>query len=189
MPDQIAYGSPAGVPSSANLERIRASHSNGILFYMSFLLFLLVLAAYGGLIFLNRAQQGAKEELFLQIDQKRQELRPELVQQIFSLETRFKTMQSLIQKHTFPSRTFTWLEQHTHTRVSFDTFNFDGASRKLGLTGIADSLVSLNQQIAIFQQDQNIEKVEFGGLSFRREGGVGFNATVIFKPSFLQVAP
>lgn len=185
MPDQIAYANPA-----PNLEEIRSRHSNSFLFYISFLVFLLTLAAYGGLIFLNRAQQGAEQETLAQIDQKRQELRPELVQQIFSLETRFKTIRSLIQKHTFPSRTFTWLEQHTHPRVSFTTFSFDGASRKLVLAGTADSLVSLNQQIAVFQQDPDIEKVDFGGLAFKKESGnVGFNATVILKPVFLQLTP
>ncbi|MBI3442787.1 MAG: hypothetical protein HY007_03405 [Candidatus Sungbacteria bacterium] len=185
MPDQIAYSNP-----SPNLEEIRARHSNGFLFYLSFLLFLLVLAAYGGLIFLNRAQQSAEQEILAQIDQKRQELRPELVQQIFSLEARFKAMQSLIQKHTFPSRIFTWLEQRTHPRVAFSTFSFDGTTRKVALAGTADSLVSLNQQIGIFQQDPSIEKVDFGGLAFKRESGnVAFNAAVILKPSFLQVTP
>lgn len=187
MPDQVAYANPAPVPT---LEEIRNRNSNGFLFYIGFLVFLLVLASYGGLIFLNRAQQSAQSEILAQIDQKRQELRPELVQQIFSLEARFKSMQSLIQKHTFPSRTLVWLEQHTHQRVAFSTFAFDNTLRKLALTGTADSLVSLNQQIAIFQQDTNIEKVDFGGLSFKKEeGNVGFNATVILKPAFLQVSP
>ncbi len=187
MPDQVAYANPAPAPT---LEAIRSRNSNGWLFYVSFLIFLLVLTSYGGLIFLNRAQEGAKQEILAQIDQKRQELRPELVQKIFSLEARFKTMQSLIQKHAFPSRTFTWVEQHTHPRVSFSTFGFDGAQRKLTLTGTADSLVSLNQQIALFQQNPDIEKVDFGGLSFTKETGhVGFNTTVILKPAFLQVSP
>lgn len=187
MPDQVAYANPTPAPT---LEEIRKSHSNGILFYVSLLVFLLVVAAYGGLIFLNRAQQSAQQEILSQIEQKRQELRPELVQQIFSLENRFNAMKSLIQKHTFPSRTLAWLEQHTHPRVAFATFAFDSTIRKLALTGAADSLVSLNQQIAIFQQDPDIEKVEFNGLSFKKEdGSAGFNATVIFKPAFLQVAP
>lgn len=185
MPDQIAYGNPA-----PNLEEIRARSSSSFLFYVSFLIFLLVLAAYGGLIFLNRAQQSAEEEILAQIDQKRQELRPELVRHIFSLEQRFKTIQSLFGKHAFPSRTFTWLEQHTHPRVAFTTFNFDSASRKLILTGTVDSLLSLNQQIAIFQQDPSIEKVDFGGLAFKKEtGGANFNATIVFKPAFLQLSP
>lgn len=185
MPDQIAYGNPA-----PNLEEIRSRHSNGFLFYVSFLAFLLVLAAYGGLIFLNRAQQTAEQEILAQIDQKRQELRPELVQHIFSLERRFKAMQLLIQKHTLPSRTFAWLEQRTHPRVAFNAFSFDSIARKLVLAGTADSLVSLNQQIAIFQQDPNIEKVDFGGLAFKKDSGsVTFNETVVLKPAFVQVAP
>ncbi|MBI4225187.1 MAG: hypothetical protein HY617_02560 [Candidatus Sungbacteria bacterium] len=187
MPDQVPYANPTPAPS---LEEIRKSHSSGIFFYISLLAFLLVIAAYGGLIFLNRAQQTAQQEVLAQIDQKRQELRPELVQQIFSLENRFNAMKSLIQKHMFPSRTLAWLEQHTHPRVAFATFAFDSTSRKLALTGTADSLVSLNQQIAIFQQDPDIEKFEFNGLSLKKEAeGAGFNATVIFKPAFLQVTP
>lgn len=184
MPDQIVSGNQL-----PNLETVRVRHSTGISFYASFLIFLLVLAIYGGLIFLNRAQQTAKQEILAQIDQKRQELRPELVQQIFSLEQRFKSMQALIQQHAFPSRIFTWLEQRTHPRVSFTTFSFDSPSRKLILAGATDSLTSLNQQIGIFQQDPNIEKVEFGGLAFGKNGGSGitFNSTFILKASFLQV--
>lgn len=170
-----------------------ARGGNGFLFYIGFLVFLLVIAAYGGLIFLNRAQQSAEVEILAQIDQKRQDLRPELVQQIFSTEQRFRSMQMLIAKHSFPSQAFAWVEKHTHPRVSFATFNFDGALRKVSLAGSADSLLSLNQQIGIFQHDPDIEKVDFGGLAFtadeKKPGYVTFTATVILKPSFLQVAP
>lgn len=187
MPDQVIYANPRPAPT---LEEIRSRHSNGALFYVSFLVFLLVLAAYGGLVFLNRAQQSAEQEILAQIGQKQQELRPELVQQIFMLEQRFKTIQALIQNHVFPSRTFAWLEQHTYPRVSFDTFDFDAAGRKVSLAGTADSLISLNQQIAIFRQDPSIEKTDFGGLSFKKEtGNVGFTAAIIFRPAFLQVTP
>ena len=185
MPDQLTFGDKT--PSMGD---VRMRRGNGFLFYAALLIFLLMLASYGGLIFLNRAQQDAEKELLAQIDQKREELRPELVQQIFAVEQRFRTIQALIQKHALPSKTFTWIEQHTHPRVAFASYNFDNASRKLTLPGRTDSLVSLNQQIVIFQEAPEIEKVDFGGLAFDRDKGiVTFSATVIIKPSFLQVAP
>ena len=148
--------------------------------------------AYGGLIFLNRTQADAKKEILAQIDQKRGEVRPELVQQILALDQRFKATQALIQKHALPSKIFVWLEGRTHPRVAFSALTFDSATRKLMLPGITDSLTSLNQQIAIFEHDPAIEQVDFGGLSFGKGDSaapvIAFQATIILRPSLIQAA-
>ena len=183
MPDQFISREQRPAPSMT-----RPPYGGTLFFYASLLIFLLFLSVYGGLVFLNRAQAQAQAEILAQIDQKRQDLRPELVQELFSLEDRLNVIRALLQKHILPSRVFAWLESQTHPRVYFQSMNFDSAARKLQLPGSADSLQSLNEQIAIFERDRELEKVEFGGLSFGKDTDalISFQTTVVFKPAFFQ---
>lgn len=183
MPDQFIFHEQRPAPSIT-----RPSYGGTLFFYASLLIFLLLLAGYGGLVFLNRAQGLAQAEILAQIEQKRQDLRPELVQELFALEKRLMAIRTLLENHILPSRVFAWLESQTHPRVYFQSMNFNSAARKLQLPGSADSLRSLNEQIGIFEQNPELEKVEFGGLSFAKDAGalISFQTTVVFKPAFFQ---
>lgn len=149
----------------------------------------MVSAGYGGLALLNNAQEKAQEELVTQAKTKEEELRPELLNQIFLLDARLKTMRALISKHTFPSNTLRFIETHTHAEVRFLNFNFGADARKLDMTGEAGSYLALAEQIAILENSENVEAVEFGGLSLGTKNFVNFKVAIIFKPTLLQLQP
>ena len=53
------------------------------------------------------------------------------------------------------------------------------------MSGEATSYSTIARQIGVFERDQNIERVEFGGLSLGANNVAGFKVSLIFKRSFL----
>lgn len=171
------------------LQTLQLRQGGSFLFYFSLLAFFVTIAGYGGLVLLNNAQSKAREELILQVKSKEEELRPELLSQIFLLDARLKTMRVLISQHSFPSNVLRFLETHTNPHVRFLNFNFSKDTRKLDMTGEATSYAVLAEQIAALEGDPNVETVEFGGLSLGTKNLVNFKVAIIFKPALLGLKP
>lgn len=170
---------------SSGLDKLRVESSRSIFFYIAFLLFLVTIAAYGGIFFLDKRQVSAQEDLLDEIRLKEEELRPELLSQIFLLESRLRNMRELIVKHVRYSNVLKFLELNTHPQVRFSNFTFSTDSRRLGINGEAGNYAILAEQVGIFERNPQVEKVEFGGLSLGSGGRPGFNLTVIVKSSLL----
>lgn len=147
---------------------------------------MLVLAFYGGLFFLNRAQKEAQETLIANIEEKTSAIRPETLREIFLLEKRLTTIKTLITNHTVPSRIFDFLEERTHPHVRFINFTLTGNSRTVTVDGETVSYQALTQQIGILERDPQIEEVQFGGLSLGSTNVVLFQLTIIFKQPLIQ---
>lgn len=160
-----------------------------LLFYSSLLIFFLILASYGGLAILNPSQQKTKEKSIEEIKLKQENLRPELLNEIFLLDERLKNMRMLLSRHTFVSNVFRLIESDSHPLVHFINFSLITDSRKLEVTGETANYTTLSKQIGILERDPQIEKVEFGGLSFTAANLLGFKLTIILKPGVLQFRP
>ncbi len=152
-------------------------------------LFAAVLMTTIGLAVLNQSRAGAKAQFIEQNKIKEESLRPELLDQIASLETRLKNARALLANHPFASNVLRVLEQDTHPQVRFSNFSFGKDGLKADLSGEAASYRVLARQIGIFEQDPQIQKVDFGGLSTTGGGLVGFKLTLVFRPSLLQLRP
>jgi len=148
-----------------------------------------VVMATVGLALLNQSRESQKIQLIAQNKIKEESLRPELLDQITSLEQRLKNVRSLLAEHPFASNAFRVLEADTHPQVRYSNFSFAKDGLKVDLSGEAASYRVLARQIGIFEQDPQIQKVDFGGLSTTGEGLVGFKLTLVFRPSLLQLRP
>lgn len=151
------------------------------------MLFLVSVASYGGIWFLNGAQKRTQETLLEQVKTKEQELRPELVSQIFLLEKRLSNMRLLLDQHIFVSNILRRLEENTHPQVRFLGFNFGTALRKVDTTAVASSYNTVAKQVNILERDPQVESIEFGGLSASTEGLVNFRISITFKPTLLKL--
>lgn len=152
-------------------------------------LFAAVLTATAALAVLNQGRESQKAQFIEQNKIKEERLRPELLDQIASLEQRLKNARALLASHPFASNVFSALERDTHPQVRFSNFSFGKDGLKADLSGEAASYRVLARQIGIFEQDPQIQKVDFGGLYTTGEGLVGFKLTLVFRPSLLQLRP
>ena len=166
----------------------RATYGAGLPFSaVSISLFVVVLAAIGGLFVLNGQMESRKEEFISQNKIKEESLRPELLEQIITLEDRLKGIRTLLSRHPYASNVFRILEADTHPQVKFTTFDFTLGTLKVELGGEAASYRVLARQITFLERDPQIEDVRFGGLSVVGPGAIAFRLTLTFKPTFLHI--
>lgn len=160
-----------------------------LIFYISLGLFAAILIAYLVLLFVNRAQASSRENLLRDVRIRQDELRPELVNQIFILESKLGNIQKLAGGHIFTSNILKFLEKNTLPNVRFLTFDFKSDTRRLEMAGDAANYATLTEQIILLERHPQIEKVEFGGLTLGGNNLVNFRITLVFKPSLLLNPP
>ncbi|MBI2053431.1 MAG: hypothetical protein HYT41_01665 [Candidatus Sungbacteria bacterium] len=166
----------------------RMSYGGGFPFSMiSIVLFVVVVGAIGALFVLNGRMSAQKEELIKQNKIKEESLRPELIEQIITLEDRVKSIRTLISRHPYASNVYKIIEANTHPQVGFASFSFSSDTLKVEMTGETSSYRALARQITFFERDPQIEDVQFGGLSSSAPGVIGFRLTLTLRPAFLHI--
>lgn len=175
--------------STKPIEKIQMQKSIPILFYLSLLLFFISMASYGGLLLLNRAQARAGQTLRQEIQRKEEDLRPELIDQIFLLEERLGNIHTLLEKHSFPTQLLTLVEEITLPLVRFSSFNYQPALSRLDMSGETISYGLLAEQLGIWERNPELERVEFGGLSRTTGDFIGFKLNLTLKQSAFKKPP
>jgi len=179
------------VPPSTYFSPFRGIHSQDGFFplYASLFLFMISVACYGGLFFLNRSQDQAQQDFLEHIRLKAEDVRPKLLDQIFSLEKRLKNVGGVISTHKFSSNTLPLIESSTHPRVWFKNYRFDDRLQNVVMAGEAADFAVLARQISFFENNPQVEKLEFGGLTVTENRSVAFNLILFLKPTLLSVPP
>lgn len=162
--------------------------SGGTIFVGSLGLFFLIVVIFAGLALFNRSQARTRDELSKDIRVKQDELRPELLNQIFLLESRLENMQNLLDNHPFVSNSLKFLEDQTLPQVRFLNFDLKIDTRKLEMAGEAANYATLSEQIMLFEKHPQVEKVEFGGVTLGSGNLVNFRLSIIFRPSLLKIS-
>ena len=176
-------------PQQSFTSVIRNERSGFLALFASFTVFLLTIAAYGGLILLNRTQSKALNEITSQIQQKEEIFEDESIKEILLLDYRLKNIRSLLTQHLFVSNVFHVIETDTMPQTSFLDFSFLAKERKITLRGETFSYALLAQQMTVFEDDPGIEQAVFEGLSRSGDNKVQFKLTLTIKPSILQASP
>ncbi len=152
--------------------------------------FIIALASYAGLYFINASQDQTQQKFIEQIKQKAEDLRPKVLDEIFALQKKLQTASRVINSHQFASKTFTLLERITHPRVRFLTYAFSPQEHTVSLTGEADDYSALGRQIAFLEGDAQINKVEFGGISLDETSKrVKFTLAIYLMPTVTVASP
>jgi len=160
---------------------------NGAFALFAGIFFLIIsLAVYAGLYTINRSQETTQQQLTQQIQQKEDDLRPKVLDQIFSLQKKIASVSGILGTHGFSVNTFALVERDTHPRVSFESYAFSPKQLTILMKGVADDFGVLAKQISFLEGDQQVDKVEFGGVSLREDGRVTFDLTIYLVRSVLS---
>lgn len=172
--------------SSRPAKEILRNEDGFFALYAAIVLLLLTAAGYGGLFFLNRAQQATQDQLVDQIRLKEEDLAPRTIDEIYALDRKLKNVGAALSSHVFASSIFPFLQNETHPQVQFMNFSFMRTDRKITMTGVAASYAVLARQISILENDPNVEKLEFGGLTVDDKKKVNFSLTIYVKPALIK---
>ncbi|MDZ4286018.1 MAG: hypothetical protein U1A23_03760 [Candidatus Sungbacteria bacterium] len=148
--------------------------------------FIISVSVYAGIYVINKSQETTQAQLIVQIQQKEDDLRPKVLDQIFSLQKKIESVSGIIGSHGFSVNTFTLVERDTHPLVSFESYIFSPKDNTITMKGIAEDYGVLAKQISFLEGDQSVDSVEFGGLSLRDDGRVTFNLKIHVMRSVLS---
>ena len=152
--------------------------------FFGLFMFIISIAGYAGLYYLNKSQEETQQRFIEQIQQKEDDLRPKILDQIFSVQKKLQTASSVLSAHQFSANTFGLIERDTHPRVRFESYSFSPKDYIINLKGEADDYAVLAKQIAFLEGDQQINKVEFSGLTLRENHRVSFGLAIHLMPTF-----
>lgn len=158
-----------------------------ILFVISIILFLIVLCLFLYQQFLkipnnDNEMKRVQRELNMQgtSDQLKQK---ELV---LGAEEKIAKFKQIYDGKPEFSKFFSEFESWTYPRVSFFNFGLDLASNTLTAEGKTDTLQSLMQQMALFNNEKNVEKYSISSISLEDGDGVTFNISIVINPNLFK---
>lgn len=116
-----------------------------------------------------------------------QQISVEDQKKIISFYSQISNLKTALTNHVFSSQLFSWLEKNTQVNVFFDKFNLNVANNQLSLSGVAKTMDDVNQQLVIFQSQENVSKLALGSVNFT--GGIWrFETVLSFHPGYFSRA-
>jgi hypothetical protein len=182
MPIQIIPKEAAQLPLWQNIS-----------FYFSIGLIFSILASYGVLYHFTKTAETEATNIDISIQQGK-------TQQMITLEKELKNYKDiidafsyLIANHNFSSNFFGKfeyktgiLEKNTHPQVLFSDMDFNVKTDTVSLSGVAENIAIVGQQVALFQNDKIVRSVKLSKADINKEGKIEFTLDLYFDPELLK---
>ena len=150
---------------------------SGTIFFISLVIYLGL--DFGYKAYLNSSLKTLQDQL----QTFSQQVPVEDQKKIISFYSQISNLKTVLANHVFSSQLFGWLEKNTQVNVSYDKFNLNTTNNQLSLSGTAKTMDDVNQQMVIFQSQENVSKIALGNIGFT--GGVWrFETTLSFQPGY-----
>ena len=170
---------------SSTLKKYR---SFNILTFVATIVFVVSLAASGGVFIYERLIENSIDQKGIELDSARQTIDIGLINEFKALDRKLRTAEELLGRHTAMTLFFDFLESSTLQNVQYNEFNYefntDGVII-INMEGIARSFNSLTLQSDIFRDSNIILNPVFSDLSLDESGNVQFNVSARIDPSFV----
>ena len=154
---------------------------------IAIILLIVSLLLYGGLFLyqnkLNQDLDNIKKEL-AGLDRKRD---PKMEKAIADLNKTLIALEELFKSHLYWSELFDKVEELTVPQVYFSEAKFNILEENIStfFSGNALTYTALAQQIASFQGERFVKKIEVSAISLSTEGGIDFDLAIIFSKDIL----
>lgn len=110
----------------------------------------------------------------------------QLEQKVLAYQRKIADFGVFIQSRQDSLRFFQFLEQYAHPKIFFTDANLDTQNRLLILQGETLDFGSLDQQLSIFKQRDEIDGVRLSKLDIGTSGRVVFTLELAFSPKIFQ---
>ena len=109
--------------------------------------------------------------------------------QLIDFYSQIANLQTLLQRHTFSSQFFSWLEQNTEANVYYRSLALTQGDQ-IALSGAAATEADVNQQVALFENSPEVSSVTISNVTAPSLLGNGwtFSATLIMNPSVFSAS-
>lgn len=111
-----------------------------------------------------------------------------LKKQAYDYKEKIDALPYLIQRHIVSSNAFSIIEKNVHPNVVFDSISLTLSDNKAILTGLANDMIDLAQQIRILEKEKpKIERVFLSNIDRSEEGKIKFKIEIYFNSSALII--
>lgn len=168
-------------------KRAKPSGGQGLLFLISFIIFLITVAAAGGVYFYKGYLESKIEQKKQYLEKSREAFEVSLLKELKTVDKRIKASEKLLEKHSAPSVIFKVLENNTLKTVSFDSLEYTmkKGQPQLSMTGKARGFDAIALQSDIFGKKELFTNPVFSQMGTNKEGGVKFSFSSPLKKSEL----
>ena len=156
------------------------------LFYFSIFLFITLLISYFILTSLEKKSENTLSNLEEALVKGKTPEMSSLEEEILNDQKKIKDLSPLLEKHLFPSKIFEFFERNVHPQVFFSEINLNTLNSTASLSGECDSFLTLGQQLAIFEKEPLIEKVNINEVSITKTGEIEFSLDFSFNPKIFK---
>lgn len=156
------------------------------LFYFSIFLFLGLLLGYFILTSLEKKSENTLSNLEETLGKGKTPEMSSLEEEILNDQKKIKDFSPLLEKHLIPSKIFEFFERNTQPQVFFSEINLNSLNSTASLSGECDSFLTLGQQLAIFEKEPLIEKVNINEVSITKTGEIDFSLDFSFNPKIFK---
>jgi len=101
---------------------------------------------------------------------------------LVTLYSQLNNIKKLLDSHTNASKIFDLLEKNTKPQIYYFSLNLSLAGKNIELDGSAPSFGVLAEQLEVFKQIPEIQKVSLGDSIAMPDGSVNFSIRLIFNP-------
>lgn len=156
------------------------------LFFLSTVFLILAVAAYFGLYSIKDKKNEELEDLRISLTaQETAELRG-LQKDLMEYEGKIKDIATLLDSYREPTKFFRFLGGITHPRVMWFNLTLDLLEGNVSLSGEADNVTTLIQQVYIFEGESRIGDFKLSSFSMGEGQGVSFNVAFSLAPELFK---
>ena len=109
-----------------------------------------------------------------------------LESEIFSRRKKIKDFTPLIASHQSAQNFFKLLEAHCHPQVWFSNLSLNLQKYSINLSGSAKDFQTVEQQIFLFQDLNDILEVNLSNISIRKDKGIDFALNITLDPELFK---
>lgn len=102
---------------------------------------------------------------------------------IIDFYSQTSNLKTVLANHIFSSQLLRWLERNSQINVTYDKFNLNVGNSQVTLGGSSKTMDDINQQLIVFQAQQEVSKVAIGNINFSNNLW-HFEATLTFVPGY-----
>jgi hypothetical protein len=166
-----------------------AKSSIGIVFLITLIIFISVIALAIGVFLYQQFLLQSIEKKSASLDRARAAFEPALIEEIGRLDVRMKSAREILDDHKALSAFFDLLETNTLVSLQFKNLSYivDETGRiSVSMNGSAASFSSVALQSDIFGENKYIQEPIFSNLNLDNKGNVIFDFSAFIDPRLLS---
>ena len=160
-----------------------------IVFYFVISMLIAVVFCYAIFIIKNNIQRNQIKEEEVKIEAIASEQQKVDEEEVILYKKKIGDFADLLENHEFLSQAFIFMENHTRPDVWFKNMNIDKTNRKLLVAGETDSMEALSRQVAVFEKDGYVEKIDLLNSTLSDSARINFNLSLILNPEIFSYVP